>query len=53
MVLNFFRKSCKVCCMKEEKDKGIKKEGNWFCSENCIAKYEKSVSKQSKPPCCH
>ena len=36
------------CGMYEEKGKGLKKNGNWFCSKTCMEKYED----KSKYKCC-
>lgn len=40
-----------ICGMKEEKGKGIEKDGKWFCSDNCAKEHKKS-SKQDKDDCC-
>ena len=31
-----------VCGMKEEKGKGITKEGNWFCCNECLEEHERN-----------
>ena len=36
----FFKKKDPVCGMKEEKGSGFSKHGRWFCSEECVGKYE-------------
>ena len=41
-----------VCGMKQEKGKGIEKGGNWFCSKNCLEKFEKGLKKMDKGGCC-
>ena len=40
MMFGLFRRKDPVCGMKEEKGKGIEKESKWFCSKDCMKKYE-------------
>jgi len=40
-----FKKKDPVCGMKEEKGKGQNIYGKWFCSKNCIDKFEKNMPK--------
>ena len=51
-MLGLFKKKDPICGMKEEKDKGIKKYGNWFCSNSCLNKYEKNMNNHSHKGCC-
>ena len=48
----WFKKTDPVCGMKQEKGKGIEKGGNWFCSKNCLEKFEKGIEKMNKGGCC-
>ena len=48
-MLGFFRRKDPVCGMTEERNKGLSKKGKWFCSKNCLEKYEK---KESHNHCC-
>ncbi len=48
-MLDLFKKKDPICGMKEEKGKGIQKNNKWFCSKDCLEKYEK---KETKPACC-
>ena len=54
MELNIFKKKDPVCGMKEEKGKGITREGNWFCCKECLNEYDKDAksSNKSKKGCC-
>jgi len=53
-MFGLFKKIDPICGMKEEKNKGIKKHGQWFCHENCLKKFEgKSAKKHGKKCCCH
>lgn len=45
-----FKKKDPICGMKEEKGKGITKNGIWFCSQSCLDKYEKQL--ENLPSCC-
>lgn len=36
-----FSEKCPVCGMKIKKDKGVKKFGKTFCSEDCAKEYGK------------
>jgi len=47
---NIFKKKDPVCGMKQEKGKGIKHNGNWFCSESCKVEYANKMKKKSG--CC-
>lgn len=50
----WFKKKDPICGMKEEKGKGIEKDGNWFCSNSCQDEYEKGIKKMNKKHgCCH
>lgn len=48
----WFKKTDMICGMKQEKGKGIEKQGNWFCSQNCLEKYEKGIKKMNKKGGC-
>jgi len=49
----FWKKKDPVCGMKET-EQGIKKDGNWFCSEKCVKLYEKGKKKtMHHQGCCH
>jgi len=51
----WFKKKDPICGMKQEKGKGIEKNGNWFCSNACLSKYEKQLKDfKNKSPggCC-
>ncbi len=50
MVFGLFKRKDPVCGMKEEKGKGLEKDGKWFCSNECVKKYrgEQTISKS----CC-
>ncbi len=52
-MLNLFKKKDPICGMKEEKGKGINKHGKWFCSNDCLNKYEKNMNSHSHKDCCH
>lgn len=43
-MFGLFGKKDPVCGMKEEKGKGIGKDGTWFCSEGCVKEYEKRMA---------
>ena len=56
MLSKLFKRKDPVCGMREEKGKGIEKDGNWFCSEVCAKRYRDAVetSKNKKiGGCCH
>ncbi|MEM2932890.1 MAG: YHS domain-containing protein [Candidatus Pacearchaeota archaeon] len=57
MVFSLFKKKDPICGMKEEKGRGIKKYGEWFCSQKCLNEYEKQLKTHEKkdhgPSCCH
>ena len=54
MAFGLFKKTDPVCGMKEEKGKGIEKDGNWFCSASCLKQYEKGhKTKGDGSGCCH
>ena len=58
MMFGLFRRKDPVCGMKEEKGKGIEKESKWFCSKDCMKKYEtknKEIhgKKSEQHSCCH
>ncbi len=49
----WFKKKDPICGMKEEEGKGIKKNENWFCSNECLKKYEKGQKgKKEHGGCC-
>jgi YHS domain-containing protein len=52
MVFGLFKKTDPVCGMKEEKGKGISKHDKWFCSSDCLKKYEKGSKESKKHGCC-
>ena len=55
MVFGLFKKKDPICGMKQEKGKGTEKHGKWFCSDNCLKKYEDAVKdseKETKSCCC-
>ncbi len=54
MAFGLFKKKDPICGMKEEKGKGLTKDGNWFCSESCLNKYEKGkgTNKEKSKGCC-
>ena len=47
-----FNKKDPVCGMKEEEGKGVKKNGNWFCSQKCLKEYEEQFRGGKKKGCC-
>ena len=51
----WFKKKDPVCGMKQETGKGKDKYGQWFCSENCLKRYEKGIqkTKDTTHGCCH
>lgn len=52
--MGLFKKKDPICGMKEEKGKGLKKHGKWFCHENCLKEYEKQLEENnSKGDCCN
>lgn len=58
MVFGLFKRKDPICGMKEEKGKGTEKHGKWFCSDNCVKKYEEAIKKSEKEAgkggcCCH
>lgn len=54
-MFGLFKKKDPVCGMKEEKDKGIRENGEWFCSSSCLEEYKKRVKRRAKHGggCCH
>ncbi len=50
MVFGLFKRKDPVCGMKEEKGKGIEKEGKWFCADACAKKYSEGQKKSGS--CC-
>ena len=48
----WFKKKDPVCGVKEEKDEGIYKYNNWFCSEKCLNIYERKIKSLKKGGCC-
>ena len=54
-MFGIFSKKDPVCGMKEEKGKGVSSNGKWFCSNNCLKKYEKEMKTMEKKHggCCH
>ncbi len=52
-MISLFAKKDPICGMKMEKDKGITKHGQWFCSKNCLQQYEKPNKKMNRSGCCH
>lgn len=56
MAFSFFKRRDPICGMKEEKGKGIEKDGSWFCSGACARKHEQAVRKSKGKEiggCCH
>lgn len=57
MFFGLFKKKDPICGMKEEKGKGLHKDGHWFCDSGCMQKYAeqmKNLPKKSKEhSCCH
>jgi YHS domain-containing protein len=58
MVFGLFKRKDPICGMKEEKGKGIEKDGKWFCNQNCLKQYEGAIKKTEKKMgkggcCCH
>jgi len=47
-MLGLFKRKDPICGMKEEKGKGKVKHEKWFCSDNCLKKYEEAVKKSEK-----
>ncbi|MBI4153957.1 hypothetical protein HY501_01345 [Candidatus Woesearchaeota archaeon] len=45
--MGFFSKKDPICGMKEEKGKGLMRNGKWFCSSACSEEYQ-SKSQQAK-----
>ncbi|MBS3106748.1 hypothetical protein J4419_03745 [Candidatus Woesearchaeota archaeon] len=41
-----FKKTDPVCGMKEIEGKGMLKDGKWFCSDDCLRKYEAHRKKE-------
>ena len=56
-MFGLFKKKDPICGMKQEKGRGIEKHNKWFCSQNCIYKYEKQLKEKAKTMktkgCCH
>lgn len=57
-MLGLFKKTDPVCGMKQEKDKGILDEKNWFCSERCKDEFDQAKAAHEKKMkksggCCH
>ncbi len=44
-MMGLFRKKDPVCGMKEEKGKGFRRDGHWFCSEQCYEEWKKGSSR--------
>lgn len=57
MAFGFFKKHCPVCGMDVDKEKAIKRFGEYFCSEEHAEEYRqkmaKEQSKQRGGSCCH
>ncbi|PIN88003.1 hypothetical protein COV12_00810 [Candidatus Woesearchaeota archaeon CG10_big_fil_rev_8_21_14_0_10_32_24] len=52
MVFGIFKRKDPICGMKEEKGKGIKENGNWFCSTTCEKKFAEKNKTVKKGSCC-
>jgi len=39
--------------MKEKKGKGFEKEGKWFCSKECLNRFEGGKISKKGCCCCH
>jgi len=55
-MFGLFKKKDPVCGMKEKEGTGIKKDNEWFCSNDCLKKYEKQTkdnTSHDKKGCCH
>ena len=55
-MLGLFKRKDPICGMKEEKGKGFENGGKWFCSRDCLNKYEKgmkSLGHSHGHACCH
>lgn len=52
MMFGLFKRKDPICGMKEEKGKGVEKEGKWFCSETCVKKFESGEKKPMPGSCC-
>ncbi len=44
----FFKKKCIVCNMETAKGAEIKKHATYFCSEDCVKKYEEMLVEAKK-----
>ncbi|MBR9699331.1 YHS domain-containing protein [Candidatus Woesearchaeota archaeon] len=56
MVFGLFKRKDPVCGMKEEKGKGLEKHEKWFCSQDCMSKFDQALKKSQKHrggSCCH
>lgn len=54
-MFGLFAKKDPICGMKEQKGKGISKNGEWFCSDNCLQAFEKAAAtgeKSNSHKCC-
>lgn len=51
-MFGLFKRKDPICGMKEERGKGVEKEGKWFCSEACVKKLESGEKKPMPGSCC-
>lgn len=48
MVFKLFRKKDPICGKRMEKNKGYFEHEKWFCSEDCIKKYEQQLQSRHR-----
>ncbi|MBS3155462.1 hypothetical protein J4404_03110 [Candidatus Woesearchaeota archaeon] len=54
-MFNLLKRKDPVCGMTEKKEKGFEKNGKWFCSKDCLNKFEKEAKSEhhhSHHGCC-
>jgi YHS domain-containing protein len=51
MLFGLFKQKDPICGMKEEKGKGINKDGEWFCTQSCAKKFEELKKSKKKGGC--
>ena len=52
MLFGLFKRKDPVCGMKEEKGKGLEQNGKWFCSHDCVKKYDAKHKEMKAGSCC-
>lgn len=48
MTFKLFKKHCPICGMEVDKDKAVARFGKYFCSDNCLGKYQEKLEAAEK-----